>query len=736
MSWPTLADLARLPLPGTEAPTSVRFTPDGLALTYLLAPPGSLVASLWRHDLVSGERVLLAGAALESEHDEALSLEERLQRERRRTNTLGVTEYQWLARATAPTLLVPMGGRALLAVGDETVRGPVRPVPGIEGASAILGSPDGRWIAHVHDGDVWLSPLDGSSKPRRITSDAGDGVSNGLAEYAAAEELDRFEGMWWSWDGTHLAFAHVDERAIPSMVIPHVAEEVASQEEHRYPFAGGPNAQVSLRIARAGSDEVIDVSLPEPDDEYLARVVAHPHGGWLIATLPRHQRELRWSRLTVEGSIGRLWTEMGDPWINLDDDTRVLTDGRILRTTEASGFRHLEVRGPDGEEVRPLTAGEWAVTRLVHVDEARDVAHFIATRDGPTERHLYRVPLGSERREPERLTREPGWHDITFSDDGLRWADVLSDLARSPWLTVTAVDSAEREVGQVLAPRLTSDDLGVHAPELRSVIAADGRTRLEAALYRPLTPAADPPPCVVWVYGGPRAQYVRRSWEVTVHPLRQYLARAGVAVLAVDNRGTHHRGIEFERLLRGLLGSAEVDDQAAAVEQLAERGEIDLARVGITGGSYGGFMTLRAMELRPDLFRVGVAVSPVTNWTGYDTAYTERYLGLPVDEPNAYRSSSALEIADRITGSLLLIHGAIDENVHLRHSLRLLDAMQAAGRDVELVVLPRDRHRTRSASGLATRDRRTVRHLLEGLGLPLPDELSMAVADPQAASGS
>jgi dipeptidyl-peptidase-4 len=142
------------------------------------------------------------------------------------------------------------------------------------------------------------------------------------------------------------------------------------------------------------------------------------------------------------------------------------------------------------------------------------------------------------------------------------------------------------------------------------------------------------------------------------------------------------------------------------------------------------------MELRPDLFRVGVAVSPVTNWTGYDTAYTERYLGLPVDEPHAYRSSSALEIADRITGSLLLIHGAIDENVHLRHSLRLLDAMQAAGRDVELVVLPRDRHRTRSASGLATRDRRTVRHLLEGLGLPLPDELSMAVADPQAASGS
>jgi dipeptidyl-peptidase-4 len=240
---------------------------------------------------------------------------------------------------------------------------------------------------------------------------------------------------------------------------------------------------------------------------------------------------------------------------------------------------------------------------------------------------------------------------------------------------------------------------------------------------------------VVWVYGGPRAQYVRLTWDVTVHPLREYLARAGVAVLVVDNRGTYNRGLDFERLLRGRLGSAEVDDQAAALAQLAERGEIDVDRVGITGASYGGFLTLRAMALRPDLFKVGVAIAPVTDWKGYDTAYTERYLGLPADEPEAYRSSSALEDADRIKGDLLVIHGAIDENVHLRHSMRLLDALQAAGRDAELVVLPRDRHRTRSASGLATRDRRTVRHLLEGLGVALPDELDVAEAAVQAARG-
>ncbi len=742
MSWPTLADLARLPLPGTEAPSNVRFTPDGSSLTYLRANPGSLVASLWRHDLASGERILLAGPAPESEHDDTLSLDERLQRERRRTGTLGVTAYHWLPRAAAPTLLVPMGGRALVAVGDEAVRGRMRPVPGIEGAAAVIGSPDGRWIAHVCDGDLWLTALSGKGGARRVTQDADDGVTNGLADYAAAEELDRFDGMWWSWDGRHIAFARVDERAIPRMVIPHVegSEGPEAHEEHRYPFAGGPNARITLRVTATDGRGFVDVPLPGEDDEYLARVVADPRGGWLVATMPRDQRELRWSSLATDGSLRRLWTEAGDPWINLDDDTRPLSDGRIVRTTEASGFRHLEIREAAGG-ARQLTGGPWSVTALAHVDEARGVAYFMGTRGGAAQRHLYRVPLDGASSEPERLTHEPGWHDVTFSDDGTRWADVQSDLDRSPWVTLYAVDSlagAATEAGavQVVAPRITAAELGVRPPDLLSLVAADGTTRLEAALYRPAQPAADPPPCVVWVYGGPRAQYVRRSWEVTVHPLRQYLARAGVAVLAVDNRGTHNRGVEFERLLRGSLGTAEVEDQAAAVKQLADDGEIDLRRLGITGASYGGFMTLRAMALRPDLFRVGVAVSPVTDWASYDTAYTERYLGLPGDEPEAYRSSSALELAGRITGSLLLIHGAIDENVHLRHSLRLVDALQAAGRDVELVILPKDRHRTRSASGLATRDRRTVRHLLEGLGVPLPEGLRTASEFAQAATGA
>ncbi len=229
---------------------------------------------------------------------------------------------------------------------------------------------------------------------------------------------------------------------------------------------------------------------------------------------------------------------------------------------------------------------------------------------------------------------------------------------------------------------------------------------------------------MVWVYGGPHAQYVKRAWEMTVQPLRRYLAQSGTAVLVVDNRGTAFRGLGFESILEGRLGRAEVDDQVAAVRQLAARGEIDGQRVGITGGSYGGFMTLRALASASDTFRVGVAISPVTAWDGYDTGYTERYLGTPASNAAAYRESSPLYEAEALQGDVLLIHGAIDENVHLRHSVRLLTALQAARRNVELVILPGDRHHGRTRFGLQTRDRRTASFLLRGLGLPLPSELA------------
>jgi dipeptidyl-peptidase-4 len=228
---------------------------------------------------------------------------------------------------------------------------------------------------------------------------------------------------------------------------------------------------------------------------------------------------------------------------------------------------------------------------------------------------------------------------------------------------------------------------------------------------------------VLWVYGGPHWQYVKNDWELTAYGVRQYLAQHGATVVVVDNRGSACRGLAFESAVNGRMGWNEVADQATALRQLADRGELDLGKVGVVGASYGGFMTIMGMALEPNLFGTGVAVAPVSEWSGYDTAYTERYLGLPGKNPDGYRESSALTHVDAVRGDVLLIHGTIDENVHLRHSERLVEAFRAAGREVELVRLPEQRHKTRGEAILA-REQRTVAHLLRGLGLPIPDELS------------
>ena len=355
------------------------------------------------------------------------------------------------------------------------------------------------------DGDLYLAPVRGGP-PRRVTDDAEPGVFNGLAEFVAAEELGRLDGAWWSADSRSIAVAHVDERGIPPFTIPHAAG--TEGEVHHYPFAGGPNAEVSLRVASVAGDGWRPVDLAMRLDDYLARVVARPAGGWLAAVLPRDQRSLRWYQVSPDGSAEHLWTEDGDPWINVDDHTRALPDGRILRSTERSGFRHLELRSASGELDRILTAGDWVVTEVIAVAAGRGEVLFTATRDGVLVRHLYAVPLDAAEpvANPTRLTVDPGWHAVVARLDGERWIDTWSDLSHAPRMTVESRDGGSLLVH---ASSTTAVDAGLEPPEIVELVAADGRTPLHAAVYRAAASTPIPPPAVLWVYGGPHSQYVQ-----------------------------------------------------------------------------------------------------------------------------------------------------------------------------------------------------------------------------------
>jgi dipeptidyl-peptidase-4 len=721
----TLEDVARRPEIGMDFPASATFAPDGSSVIFLRSRDGTLVRSLWRQDLASGERSLLADPLPETTREDSLSRDEQIWRERTSTSELGITEFSCAGSAEDWTVVVPMAGRIFVGSGAAGgSRAELHEVPVRAPASRAQISPDGSSVIYASAGDLYVADVR-TGRSHRLTDDAQPGIFNGLPEFIAAEELDRLAGAWWSADSQAIAFAHVDERGVPPLTIRHDADHEPVDEVHHYPFPGGPNAVVTLRVTSARGGGWREVELGMQPEDYLARVISHPAGGWLAAMLPRDQRSLHWHHVAVDGSAEPMWIEAGVPWINLDSDTHVLPDGRILRSSEASGFRHLELRAVDGRPERTLTTGDWMVTDVVGISPSRREVLFRATRDGVLDRHLYAVPYDATEAvdEPERLTSEPGWHGIVASADGERWIDTWSDLEHAPRVSVVTRGGAPFVLHE---SSTTAEAEGIARPELIELVAADGSTPVHAAVYRAVGDGSPegPPPAVVWVYGGPHRQFVQRSWEAMVlHPQRHYLAQAGATVIVVDNRGTADRGVAFESAIHGRLGSNEVADQAGAVRQLAERGLFDPARVAIFGGSYGGHMTLMAMALEPDLFRAGVAIAPVTEWTGYDTGYTERYLGQPAMNADGYRDSSALSHAGEVRGDLLLIHGTVDENVHLRHSLRMVEALGQAGRTVELVTLREQRHRVRGQAILG-RDRRTLAHLLGALGLPVPSELS------------
>ena len=291
-----------------------------------------------------------------------------------------------------------------------------------------------------------------------------------------------------------------------------------------------------------------------------------------------------------------------------------------------------------------------------------------------------------------RLTPEPGTHAVTLDHARRRFVDVHQAIDRPPWVSLRALDDGaiQATLFDEVDPRVAA--LGLEPPELVTVETSDGVT-LHGAIYRPPSRFGPGPyPTIVSVYGGPHAQLVTNSWRPTATMRAQYLRDQGYLVFALDNRGSNRRGLAFEGAIRNNLGSLEVQDQVAGVRWLVERGLADPERVGIYGWSYGGYMAAMCLARAPEVFKVAVAGAPVTHWDGYDTHYTERYMGTPTGNPGGYRTSSVMAHLGGLQGKLLLVHGLIDENVHFRHTARLINALIRARKPYDLLLFPDERH--------------------------------------------
>ncbi|MGE0598936.1 MAG: S9 family peptidase [Dehalococcoidia bacterium] len=702
----TLSQVASFPRPGTVVPARAGFTPDGTGVTYLFSAEGSLVRSLWRYDLATGERRVLAGPPPASTNEANLSREEELRRERARLRELGVTDYQFASKSSEQVLLVPGGGKLWVSAGESEMR----ELPGSEGAIDPRLSPDGTMVGFVRDDELWVTPIAGG-EARRLTSGAEPGITNGLAEFIAQEELDRDRGFWWSPDGSRIAYIRADSRHIKDYTIVHQGKAAVENEPHRYPFAGEPNALLQLGVVELASGKTTWIDLGADTDIYIGRVGWRPDGVLSAQLLSRDQRTLRLLTFDSAGGATLLLEEHQEPWLNLQGDTPFLDSGGFLWLSERSGFAHLYRYDADGKNCRQLTSGDWMITHIARVDEAAGLVYFVATKESPLERHLYSVPIDGGA--ITRLTAEPGYHGVYVAKSGGRFIDSWSTRERGPQVAIRESDGTL--LAMLFENDATADGLGLAPPETKTFAAADGST-MYGMVYTPASMAPGKKyPLIVSVYGGPHAQRAVEDWSLTVDLRAQYLAQQGFIVLKVDNRGSANRGLEFEAALADRMGTVEVDDQVAAVREMAKLPYVDAARVGIYGWSYGGYMTCMALMKAPDVFKVGVSGAPVTDWDGYDTGYTERYMGTPQSNPEGYKDSSVLTHAAKLRGKLLIVHGMVDENVQFRHTARLIVALTEANKDYDLLVFPEERHMPRDAKGLEYQERRVLEYFERNL---------------------
>lgn len=697
-------------------PTGSQVTPDGQSVFFLRSGPRDADRVLYRLDAKTGkEAVFLTAAAVLGGAEGELSAEEKALRERMRLSARGIARYR--LSTDGSQLLVPLSGRWFLIDAKTAAAKPLGP----KGVTAAWLSPDNARLAMVKGGDVHLLDIE-SGAVRQVTTHA-KGISYGAAEFVAQEEMGRYAGLWFSPDSTRVVYQETDERAVERFRIADPFNPASDGRSWPYPRPGKANAIVRLFVTNAVREETpIEVHWDREAFPYVAQVRWSKNAPLIVTVQNRRQTVLR--LLQVDPSTGdtrTLLEEQDAAWINLDQDTpRWLPDGSaFLWSTERNGGWQLELRDAAGQLLRALNPPDMGYRGIAHLD-AKGRQVWIEGGSDPTSRHLFRLSLDGA--PPEQMTTAPGQHYLAATDAAS--VGIVSHFAAVGAPTSALFDLPR--AGAMQAPRATviskAETPTFEASPVITEVAlptADGQTRTHfASLVRPRNfDAKLRYPVVLSIYAGPGVNVVRRvaRWQL----FDQWIADHGFIVVKIDGRGTPLRGRAWERVIKNDLVTVPLDDQVNVLKVLAKQfPELDVARVGVTGWSYGGYMAAMATIRRPDIFRAGVAGAPVADWRDYDTHYTERFLGLPDADKAGYDTSSVLTYAKQLERPLLIIHGTADDNVYLTHALKLSDALFRAGKPHAFLPLAGQTHMVQDPAITALLHARTIEHLRTHLGRP------------------
>ncbi len=675
----TLRDVFGNPAFSPPRMVNLQWMQNGTHYTYVKTDRESGARSIMRVDARSGDESVLVdinGLALPDKKFQSYSWEEN-----ERFMLITVEERPIWRRST-------IGEYALY----DTEQKKLTAVPKHEnGVMNVKVSPDGKWVGYVYADNIWIMDL-ATGEERQLTKDARENVYNGRFGWVYEEEFSIVDGWQWSPDSKRIAFWQEDERQVKEFTMTNWMPLYQDLVRIRYPKPGEKNPVEKIGVIDLADGATRWMDLGTDTDIYVPRIAWTRDVNTLcIYRMNRLQNGLELLFADVRtGATRTLHSESSATgWIGVDDAhyLRFLKNSdRFLWLSEKDGWNHLYLYDYTGKLIRQLTSGPWEIAEVAGISHDEKTVYFVSTEASPIERNLYRVDIGNGKR--KRLTENPGRHAVSVSPGGALFIDTWSSVSQAA--TRALFDSDGDEIRSLGATDMSVfEKYAWSSKELFTVKTSDGLV-LDASMIKP--PDFDPSkkyPVFFDVYGGPGTQAVYNSWPGT---MQQWYANEGFIVVQVDNRGSGGRGTAFKHAVYKQLGKWEVNDYVETAKHLATLPFVDKDRIGIWGWSYGGYMAALTLMLGSDYFSTGTAIAPVADWSLYDTIYAERFMQRPEDNPDGYKVGSCLEHADKLKGKLLVIHGGLDDNVHVQNTMKLVDALEEAGKQFDMRIYPNGDH--------------------------------------------
>ncbi|MBK9448413.1 MAG: S9 family peptidase [Bacteroidetes bacterium] len=557
-------------------------------------------------------------------------------------------------------------------------------------------SPDGSSVAYMADNNLFAYTF-ATNKESTLSNDGSWGnIINGGTDWVYEEEFAFDKAFAWSPDSKKIAFYRFDESKVREFNMAIYGDLYPKDYKFKYPKAGEANAAVEIHIFDLASHAKVKADVGPEVDQYIPRIT-WTQSSEKLAVMRMNRLQNQLDVLLVDSKSGSskvILSEKEDTYIEQPSDNQwfFLKNGKeFLWQSEADGYMHIYLYDLEGKQLRQITKGNFDVSEFCALDEQRGLIYYLSTADGPTEKQLYSVSLDGKK--TQRLTKAAGFHGVSFSSNNSYYLDSYSTIDTPPYTGL--YDHKGSEIKMLKDNAKLKGVLGqmnISKPEFFSFKTGDG-TELNGWMIKPADfDKTNKYPVLMHVYGGPGSQTVKNEYGNSNYIWHQMLAQQGYIVVSVDNRGTGARGEAFKKCTYGQLGKLEAEDQIEAAKYLGTLEYVNKERIGIWGWSFGGYMTSLCLTKGNGIFKMGIAVAPVTTWRFYDTIYTERYLKTPQLNASGYDDNSPIKFAKQLKGSYLLVHGTADDNVHFQNSMAWVDALVSANIPFEMAFYPNKNH--------------------------------------------